>query len=153
MDEVIRLYDRIKESFLLLDFGDRRFLGQFDLSTSRYYLLHHVADRPGLSPSELSNYMFCDKSNITRLLKGLERDNLVERRPHEQDGRAIRLYLTEAGAALYREANRAHEQYVRARLAGIDPESGERLSESLEHLNLYLGEALYSDGWATTSLS
>ena len=101
MTDRVHLYDLIKESFLLLDFGDRLFLGKFALTVPRYYALTHIAKEPGLSPSLLSRYMFCDKSNITRLVQGLQADGLIERRPHENDGRAQRLFLTADGAKLH----------------------------------------------------
>lgn len=43
--------------------------------------------------------MFCDKSNITRLVRALEDEGIVCRRPHESDGRALRLYLTDQGGS------------------------------------------------------
>jgi DNA-binding MarR family transcriptional regulator len=136
------LYDLIKESFLLLDFGDRGLFDQFGLSISRYYALHHIATAPGLSPSRLSQLMFCDKSNITRLLQGLERDGYVERRPHEQDGRVQRLYLTESGFQLHNEACAAHDCSVERRLAGLPEAAGVQLVTTLTDLNQTLADTL-----------
>ncbi|MCA9866891.1 MAG: MarR family transcriptional regulator [Anaerolineae bacterium] len=142
MAESVRLYDLVKESFLLLDFGDRLFLERFGLTVPRYYVLTHVANEPGLSPSVLSRYMFCDKSNITRLVRGLQSNGLVERRPHEQDGRTHRLFLTAAGAALYEQSSRAHRHYVEARLQSLEPDGAEQLTQILTHLNRALTAAL-----------
>lgn len=142
MIESVHLYDLIKESFLLLDFGDRLFLEKFDLTVPRYYALSHIANEPGLSPSLLSRTMFCDKSNITRLVHGLMNDGLVERRPHEKDGRAQRLFLTASGARLHEEAARAHRLYVQERLAVLEDCSAERVTDVLAFLNRSLSEAL-----------
>ena len=140
--EAQTLYDLIKESFLLLDFGDRRLLEPYRLTVSRYYALHHIAADPGLSPGHLSRLMFCDKSNITRLLQGLERDGYVERRPHEQDGRAQRFYLTAAGTRLYTAVGAAHAGSIARRLASLPPESLARTIDSLSLLNRSLSAAL-----------
>ena len=142
MTDRVRLYDLIKESFLLIDFGDRLFLDQFDLSVPRYYALAHIANEPGLSPSLLSRYMFCDKSNITRLIHGLIADGLVERRPHERDGRAQRLFLTEAGAMLYSQASLAHHGYVESRLMALENCTADQVTDVLAFLNRSLSEAL-----------
>ena len=139
----VHLYDLVKESFLLLDFGDRRFLEAYGLTVPRYYALNHIAADPGLSPSRLSNRMFCDKSNITRLLQGLEADGYVERRAHEHDGRLHRLYLSPAGLDLQQRIQAAHHRYVDQRLAGLSSTETEQLAETLArlagHLDLELG--------------
>ena len=145
MTDRIRLYDLIKESFLLLDFGDRLFLEKFALTVPRYYALTHVAKEPGLSPSLLSRYMFCDKSNITRLIQGLANDGLIDRRPHETDGRSQRLYLTDAGTELHRKAAAAHQQYVKVRLMALEDCAADQATDILAFLNHSLAEGLNSD--------
>lgn len=142
MTNTARLYDLIKETFLLLDFGDRQFLEQYDLTVPRYYALVHIATEPGLSPSQLSRFMFCDKSNVTRLVQLLEREGLVERRPHRFDGRVQCLYLTPAGEKRYSVVAEAHQWYVTRRLAALDAGQVERVSDSLYCLNQSLAESL-----------
>lgn len=142
MTDRVRLYDLIKESFLLLDFGDRLFLEKFDLTVPRYYALAHIANDPGLSPSLLSRFMFCDKSNITRLIHGLIAEGLVERRPHETDGRAQRLFLTEAGQSLYARAARAHRGFVDTRLMVLEGCTADQITDVLIFLNQSLSDSL-----------
>ncbi len=134
MTEKFHIYNLIKESFLLLDFGDRLFLEQYELTVPRYYALSHIAAEPGISPSVLSRYMFCDKSNITRLTQGLQNDGLVERKPHERDGRAQRLYLTPEGERLHTEAAEAHRRYVERRLATMSDCAVEEVEAALSRL-------------------
>lgn len=110
MDEANNLYTVLKEIFLLLDDGDRRLLANFDLTVPRFYALLHLGDNPGLSISELSDLMFCDKSNITRLIKTLEADDLAYRRPHDSDGRVLCLHLTSKGEVLRKEVLAAHRE-------------------------------------------
>lgn len=140
----VHLYDLIKESFLLLDFGDRLFLERFNLTVPRYYALMHISNEPGLSPSNLSQCMFCDKSNITRLIQGLENDGLVERRPHEHDGRSHRLFLTQVGESLQREASEAHQHFVSERLRILEDYQADEITDVLVHLNQHLSSALNS---------
>lgn len=110
MDEADNLYTVLKEIFLLLDDGDRRLLADFDLTVPRFYALLHLGDHPGLSISQLSDLMFCDKSNITRLVKTLEADDLVYRQPHHSDGRVLCLHLTPQGKALRQEVLTVHRR-------------------------------------------
>src|SRR5690554_4878244 len=110
MDEANTLYTVLKEIFLLLDDGDRRLLANFDLTVPRFYALLHLGEHPGLSISELSDLMFCDKSNITRLVKTLEAEGLVYRQPHDSDGRVLCLHLTPQGKTLREEVLAIHRQ-------------------------------------------
>ncbi|MER5728848.1 MarR family transcriptional regulator [Streptomyces sp. NPDC002138] len=49
---------------------------------------------------ELAERMSCEPSNTTFVIDKLEKQGLVERRPHPTDRRAKRLVLTAEGAAL-----------------------------------------------------
>lgn len=142
MDEAYSLYSLLKESFLLLDFGDRQLFERFGLTVPRYYALYHIAGSPGTSPTQLSNLMFCDKSNITRLLQSLEAEGYIERRSHEHDRRVQRLYLTEAGAVLQDQVAQAHDQYVTHRLCTLGYGDRGRLAATLTRLNLALSDDL-----------
>lgn len=148
MAHVETLYALIKDIFFLLDDGDQQLFARYDLSGSRYYILYHLGERPGLSVSQLSTAMFCDKSNITRLVRAMEEEGLVSRRPHESDGRSLRLFLTEPGAALRDRMLTAHARLNQERFSRGVPllEFGDllgclqKLKESLEqdlnhHLN------------------
>lgn len=134
-DDKERLYHLLKEAFLLLDFGDRQLFAQHDLTISRYYALYHIDEAPGLSISQLSDSMFCDKSNATRVVKGLEKDGLVLREPHETDGRTLRLFLTPNGQTLLKSASIAHNEYNQVRLDRINEVLRRNLIDGLDILN------------------
>jgi DNA-binding MarR family transcriptional regulator len=140
MTDAQSLYALLKEIFLILDDGDRQLLGRFDLTPTRYYALVHLGDNPGTSLSELSALMLCDKSNVTRIVRGLEVDGLVIRRPHETDRRVIRLYLSEAGDQLRQQAVGAHDRYNRGRLQAVTNGDGEALLGDLTQLKRSLSD-------------
>lgn len=118
MSRANALYALIKDIFFLLDDGDRHLLSEYDLSVSRFYILYHLGRTPGLSVSELGDAMFCDKSNITRLVQSMEEEGLVNRCPHPTDGRALSLYLTAAGEAKRAAVWEAHLRHNRRRFDG-----------------------------------
>lgn len=136
-----RLYDLLKEAFILLDAGDRCVFDRFGLTVPRYYALHHIAVEPGISISQLSQRMLCDKSNVTRIVKGLESEGYVCRRAHETDGRTLRLYLTEMGTAVRNEVSLAHRQYNEERLSCLTEEARAILSQQLSRLTQHLRDA------------
>lgn len=137
-----QLYGLINEIYLILDDGDRRLLSEFNLSSTRFYALVHIGERPGISSSRLSQLLICDKSNATRIIKGLEADGLVYRRPHETDGRSLRLFLSDSGAALRKKAIDAHRQYTRSRFLEIPADEQETLTQGLLDLKRSLRQDL-----------
>lgn len=116
-DDANALYSLLKEIYLLLDEGDRQLFARYGLTVPRYSALLHLGVQPGLSASELSDLMFCDRSNVTRLVRSLEADGLVTRRPHESDGRVLCIYLTEEGESLREQVRSAHRDRNRQRFS------------------------------------
>ncbi len=142
MSERETLYNLLKQTFILLDDGDRRLFGRFNLTSPRYYALHHISEKPGLSSSELSERLLCDKSNVTRIVKGLEKAGYIIRKPHETDGRSLRLYLTSSGESICTQLATAHQTYNNLRLSCISEISQGNLLENLTHLNESLQQEL-----------
>lgn len=140
-----QLYNLLKETFLLLDDGDRRLFSQYDLSAPRYYALLHIIEEPGISSSGLSERLICDKSNVTRIVRGLEAQGFIVRRPHETDGRTQRLYLTEKGQTVCREIQNSHHAYNDARLMEIDENTRDSLLHTLGQLHDSLQTSLVLD--------
>lgn len=129
MTHYTTIYTHLNEIYLLLDDGDRRLLDRFGLTVPRYYVLFHLGEEPGISVSQLSRLMFCDKSNITRLIHGLQSEGFVTRRPHESDGRVLRLFLTPHGEKLRSEVVTAHHASNQRRIGQnlTEHEQGELL--------------------------
>ncbi|WP_412558099.1 MarR family winged helix-turn-helix transcriptional regulator [Thalassospira sp. MIT1370] len=77
---------------------------------------------PGITAQQMAEKSGQDKGRITRLLKELENDGLIERRPHPIDRRSQTLHLTAAGETRM-EAFRTVEQHVRTRMTrGLTPQ-------------------------------
>lgn len=123
MQQVDHLYNVIKDLFFILDAGDQQFFGRYNLSITRYYALYHLVHTPGISLSELSRLLLCDKSNVTRMVQSLEKDGLLDRQPHETDKRSSRLFVSAAGHKLQQEIAAAHQTFNENRfetsLAGL----------------------------------
>ena len=141
MNEPERLYTVIKELFFTLDSGDDYLFRQYGMSVTRYYALYHLEQHPGISLTELSRLMLCDKSNVTRIAKSLERDGLAKRLSHETDKRSARLYLSEKGHRLREKIESAHRAFNRQRF--------ELASAELDEESIYQALQLLKDRLAT----
>lgn len=93
----------------------------FDLTPMQYALLRAAEAEPGEDQITLAGKVALDRSNAARLCAGLEARGLLRREPDPNDRRARRLFLTEAGAALLREAEPAVQGVQDALLAPLPP--------------------------------
>lgn len=85
-------------------------------------------DRHGpLTPRELADHEKVQPPSMTRVLAGLEERGLIDRTPHESDGRQHRVSLTRQGTDLLREDRRRREEWLACRLAELTPEEREVL--------------------------
>ncbi|PIO82836.1 hypothetical protein BSQ39_04230 [Loigolactobacillus backii] len=76
-------------------------LARLGLSTSQYFYILKIHDHPGLTQKALGATEFIDPSNVTRAVKQLIDQGLIERRQNSQDKRAYQLALTAKGKAIY----------------------------------------------------
>ncbi len=83
------------------------------LTTAQAMVLGFLGDEDEIPSCELGSRTLLDSATLTGILDRLEAGNFIERRPHPEDRRAIRICLTEKGRgttlkirALSDEANR-----------------------------------------------
>ena len=67
------------------------------LTRSQAQVLAHLALHQGIAQRGLAEILEIEPITLTRLLDGMERGGLVERRPHPSDRRVRRLFLTRKG--------------------------------------------------------
>jgi DNA-binding MarR family transcriptional regulator len=70
-------------------------------------LLFALWEKEGRTHSELAQVLHVQPSTITKMLKRMERAGFVERRHDPDDQRVSRVYLTDAGHAIQKEAQQA----------------------------------------------
>ena len=141
MDKSLAVYQLLKDIFFILEDGERSLFNQYDLTVPRFYTLKNIAENPGISLSNLSTKMLSDKGNISRIVKGMEADGLIVREQHESDGRALCLFLSDAGQTLCDDVVSAHDRYNMDRLSILDGDT-ELLFEKLANIREYLAENL-----------
>jgi DNA-binding MarR family transcriptional regulator len=83
-----------------------RDMAVYDLRPVAFSILLLVDHNPGITSAQLCSQLNIQSSNLVGLIKELLQRQLIERRPHPSDGRAMGLHLSEAGQALTRDAAR-----------------------------------------------
>ena len=87
-----------------------------------------------LSPSRLAERIVRTTGAVTKLVDRLESAGLVERRPDENDGRAVHVQLTAAGNRLANAASRAYTAGRERVLTGLKDSEIQATMKSLDRL-------------------
>jgi DNA-binding MarR family transcriptional regulator len=72
----------------------------YDVTPEQWAVLNRLWEQDGLSQVELAERTFKDKPGTTRILSLLEKKKIIVRRPDENDGRVLRVFLTKTGKDL-----------------------------------------------------
>ncbi len=116
------LYKSLKSIFLHIDNHEKAFLAQYDLNISRFYILMHVENNPGINYIVLSDLLLCTKSNTTRVVRGMQKDGLINREVDHNDRRSYRLTLTKAGHELFTRVYPDYKKLVDGLMSMLDKE-------------------------------
>ncbi len=84
--------------------ADRRCLAAAGVTTAQLGALFAVHDEPGITQQQLARALGLRESAVTALVGRLTTADLLAKRPHPSEHRAVVLELTEVGAAALRAA-------------------------------------------------
>ncbi len=81
-----------------------RQMAVYGLRPADFSVLSLVAHNPGITSRQLCSTLSIQPPNLVGMIHQLEKRELITRRPHPRDGRAMGLHLTTAGRKLIRQA-------------------------------------------------
>jgi DNA-binding MarR family transcriptional regulator len=105
-----------------------------DLRFTQFLILKRLARLGPMSASELARAVELDGGAMTRQLDQLERKGYLRRCPHEQDRRALRIELTEAGIAIWQQLTDCNERVLGAAQRSLDDTEQAQLHDYLERV-------------------
>ncbi len=95
-------------------------------------ILYEIDIGKNIRASDIMNAMDIDKSYLSRLLKKMEKDNLIARKPSQNDARATYIHLTRLGTEVFQSLNLASNQQIKELLSPLKPE---KQTELINHMN------------------
>lgn len=78
----------------------------YDLRPVDFSVLSLINHNPGITSKQLCSSLNIRPPNLVAMVNGLEKKELISRRPHPHDGRAQGLHLTESGLELMHRAEK-----------------------------------------------
>jgi MarR family transcriptional regulator for hemolysin len=115
---------------------------QFGITRAQWVVLVRLDRSEGLKQSELAEVLDLQPISLTRLLDKLAECGLIERRPDPDDRRAKRLFLTPAARPLLEKLGNLGEELMATALAGVGPDSVERMIGELGIVKENLRQAI-----------
>jgi len=101
------------------------------LGQSSWRLLVHVARKPGLRAADLAEIMEMRPISVSRVLDGLVRSELIERRADSRDRRAWRLFVTRKARPLIARMEDLATETRELAMAGLSREDRSTLLRAL----------------------
>jgi DNA-binding MarR family transcriptional regulator/GNAT superfamily N-acetyltransferase len=111
----------------------------FSLTESR--VLYELANRDGVTASDLGRDLGLDAGYLSRVLAKFEARRLLTRTPSASDGRQAVLALTRKGRKAFAPLNEASQAQIGALLAPLRPPDRDRLVRSMRMIERLLGGA------------
>jgi len=95
------LYEALNQLVRVYQFRDRERICCYDVSVTQCYAVETLVKRGALRLQLLAEEMFLDKSTASRVIDALERKGYVSRVEDDEDRRAVKIQVTDAGRGLY----------------------------------------------------
>jgi DNA-binding MarR family transcriptional regulator len=76
----------------------------YDLRPVDFSVLSLITHNPGITSKQLCSSLNILPPNLVAMVNGLEKKEIISRRPHPHDGRAMGLHLTNSGLEIMRNA-------------------------------------------------
>ena len=110
-------------------------LKRHHVSLIRFNIMSTLFKNGGeMTPSEIAESVFREKNSVTAVINTLEREGVVRREPSPDDGRSVKVVITDKG---WEEANRLNpvaQELSREALACMDREQVETLTGIMRSL-------------------
>ncbi|RLQ88972.1 MarR family winged helix-turn-helix transcriptional regulator [Notoacmeibacter ruber] len=99
----------------------QRNIAALDLAPAQFMTLLELWEEDGLTQAELVERLDVEQATMANTLKRMERDGLIERKPHPVDRRSRKNCLTERGRNLQKPATEAATSVNEIALQGLNP--------------------------------
>ena len=127
----IRLFNRIYLPSMNL-LGNHYLGSEYSVTEARVFF--EIYENEGCNAAYIAKGMNIDKSYLSRIIKAHERNGYIVRKPSENDGRSLRLYLTEKGKKRAEHFIRTSDEEIGGIIDWLSSDEQKSFSEAVECL-------------------
>jgi len=125
----------VQTADVVLKYADARFYKEAHLSVVKYVVLQILAANGGtMTPSQIAEWTFRERNNITTLVGRLKREGLVKTDRKNRDKRFINVTLTAKGRKVLKQIMPAANEIVSRVMLSISESDTVSLEKSLRFL-------------------
>ncbi len=125
----------VQTADVVLKYADANFYRKTRLSVIKYMVLQILATNGGtMTPSQIAEWTFRERHNITTLVERLKRDGLVKTKRNNRDKRSLNVTLTAKGRKVLKQAMPVAREIVNRVMLSISEGDAITLEKSLRVL-------------------
>jgi DNA-binding MarR family transcriptional regulator len=131
--ETLMGYNARRAALRVIDLFSRR-MAVFELRPVDFSVLSLIGHNPGITSRQLCSALNILPPNLVGKISSMEKRDLLARKPHPQDRRAVGLHLTELGTQLMSDAERIAldlESEATSRLSAAEKKTLMRLLQKI----------------------
>ncbi len=144
--DAAELHRVLSELKRVCQFRDRDRICCYDILVTQCWALNALLGAGSLTLNQLAAKLYLDKSTTSRAVNALERKGYVRRTRHPEDGRAVVLRATAAGARLQARIEREMLEMERGLLSEFDGEVRRSMVQLIGRLVAAAGARLEAGG-------
>ena len=125
----------VQTAHTVLKYADAHFYRQRGLSAIKFTVLDALAVNGGsMRPSEIAEWIYRERHNVTTLVDRLKRDGLVKTNRNSEDRRVITVTLTDKGQQALNEATPVSWEIVKEVMSSFSEDDAVLLEKQLRLL-------------------
>lgn len=111
-----------------------RGLENYDIGWGQQFFLEYIAEHPGATPQELTEYIHVDKATVTKAIKKLDGADYIEVVADREDQRVRHIYLKERAAPVLQRISSLHREFYEDLTMGLTEQERVCLEEQTEKM-------------------
>lgn len=108
---------------------------KYGMTVTMGFVLLNISSEKGAAATKIAPLLGMEPRSLTRLIKNMEEQGLVTRKPDPEDKRSVRIFLTDLGLERKRIARENVDSFNQAIHSRIDPKKLETFYEVLETIH------------------
>ena len=114
--------------------GLREQVAPLGIAPAQFMTLLELWREDGLTQKELMERLDVEQATMANTISRMERDGLIERRPHPEDGRARLIYITDRAKSLEAAATKAARNVNQSFLSALSPDERKQFIQILQQI-------------------
>lgn len=117
-------------------------IGSSDYSLTEARIIYEISKTEKCSANQLSNILRIDTGYLSRTLKKLEKEGVLERHSSEDDARINEISLTEKGHELFEQMNNDSNVQIASLIESLTDEECHEISKACDTIKKYFTKAI-----------